>query len=490
MSVDNITEALADWTATVRFEDLPRRIVEEAKSQILSVIAAVHAGHFSEVGRTVRRTVQEWSGGKDATMIPSGERTSLFNAIFANTALSSALDYDDYTVGGHTGHVAVLATLGLAEKLGTTGRELVVAQVLANEIEGRLGLAVFAGSAERERFSAAHLAGGAVVAARLMGLKKERIRDALGIALLQPGKALPAAYRGREAKVVAVGMSAPLGIQAAQLAEKGLAGVENVIEHPEGLLSAFTAQPQLGAFEHLGSVWLMDSLCYKIYPGCAYIDTTIDCILDIVRQHSLDVRKVKVVHVAAAEATVEMERTIAPLLRGPETPIPALHHHLAYNVAAALLDRELTARQFTAERVKDPALWNLASRVHLTLDGAMAQRARDHAFVKRSVHSGEPTPLKLGDAEMARYRMSCGARVRVELEDGRSFEAEEEIPIGAAGRPFDERRKAVEDKFRRETRYTLRKERMERAVDLILHVEEANAAQLRELVRLCCSERR
>jgi 2-methylcitrate dehydratase PrpD len=490
MSVANVTETLVDWIAGLKFEDVPRRTIEEAKNQILSVIAAVHAGHFSEVGRTVRRAVQDWGGGKDATMIPSGERTSLYSAIFANTALSSALDYDDYMVGGHTGHVAVIATLALAEKLGTAGKDLLVAQILANEIEGRLGVAALVSSSESEAFSAAHLAGSAALAARLLGLKKEQIHAALGIALLQPGRALPAAYLGREAKAVAVGMSAPLGIQAAQLAEKGLKGGENVIEHPQGFLSAFSTQPQLGAFDSLGSVWLMETLCYKIYPGSAYLDTTIDCILDIVRQHSLDARKVKTVQVAASDATIEMGRRIEPLLRGPETPTPALHYHLAYNVAAALQDRELTARQFTPERVRDQALWNLAGRVQVTLDGTMAQRARDNAFVKRSSQSGEPLPVKLTDGDLARFRMSCGARVRVEMEDGRSFEAEEEIPVGAAGRSFDERRKSVEDKFRRETRYTLRKERMERAVDIILHIEETNAAQLRELIRLCCSERR
>jgi 2-methylcitrate dehydratase PrpD len=120
----------------------------------------------------------------------------------------------------------------------------------------------------------------------------------------------------------------------------------------------------------------------------------------------------------------------------------------------------------------------------------MAQRARDSSLRKRSTQSGEALALDLSSADLSRFRMSCGARVRVDMEDGRNFEAEEEIPVGAAGRSFDERRKAVEDKFRRETRYTLRKERMERAIDVILHLEETNAAQLRELVRLCCSERR
>ena len=50
-------------------------------------------------------------------------------------------------------------------------------------------------------------------------------------------------------------------------------------------------------------------------------------------------------------------------------------------------------------------------------------------------------------------------------------------------------RKMVEDKFRRETRYTLRKERMEKAIDLVHHLETVGTSQLRELIRLCCSER-
>jgi 2-methylcitrate dehydratase PrpD len=120
----------------------------------------------------------------------------------------------------------------------------------------------------------------------------------------------------------------------------------------------------------------------------------------------------------------------------------------------------------------------------------MAQRARDSALIKRGSQTGEILPLDLSSTDLTRFRRSCGARVRVDMEDGRNFEAEEEIAVGAAGRPFDDRRKAVEDKFRRETRYTLRKERMERAVDMILHLEDTNAAQVRELVRLCCSERR
>jgi hypothetical protein len=97
--------------------------------------------------------------------------------------------------------------------------------------------------------------------------------------------------------------------------------------------------------------------------------------------------------------------------------------------------------------------------------------------------------IDLATADRAATTRFYGAKVRIELEDGRSFEMEQEAPQGSGARQMDDRRKMVEDKFRRETRYTLRKERMEKAIDLVHHMESAGTSQLRELVRLCCSER-
>ena len=53
---------------------------------------------------------------------------------------------------------------------------------------------------------------------------------------------------------------------------------------------------------------------------------------------------------------------------------------------------------------------------------------------------------------------------------------DQDAPTGSGARPFDDRRKAVEDKFRRETRFILRKERMEKAIDIVHHLEDASAA--------------
>jgi 2-methylcitrate dehydratase PrpD len=246
----------------------------------------------------------------------------------------------------------------------------------------------------------------------------------------------------------------------------------------------------MGAYEGLGKTWVSDTLCYKVYPGCAYIDTFIDCILSMARLHSIDAKKIKAVRIAASPLTLGMDALSAPYVRGPVTSPVTLNFSVAYNAAVALMDRELSPRQFTRDRIKDPAVWALAEKVALTLDEEMAQRMRDRSLVRvTSTPEGESYQLDLANADFNSFKMSFGARVRIEMEDGRSFEAEQEVPQGGAGRSFDERRKAVEDKFRRETRYTLRKEKMEKAIDLIHHLEDASSAGIRELVRLCCSER-
>jgi len=489
-ATENTTARLAEWAAQAKYEDLPRRVVEEAKNQILSVLASVHAGHFTEVGRIVSRTVKDWGGGKDATMIPSGERSSLHSALFANTALSMALDYDDYLFGGHVGHSAVLVSLALAEKTAVSGKDFLLAQVIANELGGRLGASLLGGGQHAQAAASVHLLAAAVSTAKLLGGNAEQIQSALGLALTQPGQPLTPALLGSDGKALLVATSAPVGVQAAQLAIAGLRATVDVIGGDQGIVHTLSPRPLMGAFNGLGKTWLTETLSYKIYPGCAALGAVIDCVLGILRQHQMDAKKVRAVHVAVAPVAAALEAAVAPYLHGLDTPPTTLSSTIPYNVAAALIDKELTARQFQAERIRDVAIWALADRVQVVADEGLGHRLRDRSPLKILPDGdGERMFLDLGAADLMAFRMGSGARVRVEMEDGRSFEMEQEVPIGAAGRPFDERRRCCEEKFRRETRYTLRKERIDKAVDTIVRLEQASSVHLREIVRLTCSER-
>lgn len=490
MSTSTIVRRVAEWLAGATPQAVPRRVLEEAKNQVLGMIAAVHAGHFSDAGRVVSRTVKDWSGSKEATLLPSGERTGVHAAIAGNAALALALDYDDYLFGARTGATAVLATLAVAEKVGAGGPEFLLAQVAANEIGGRLGLATSLAVPEPALAGYVHLAGGAALGASLLKLDAAQTEHALGLALAQTGPLPPSAAYGSEARILAAALTAPVGVQAAELAAGGVRGACDPLEGDGGLLRRLDRPPLLGAFSGLGTQWLTESLGYKVYPGAMYLAAIVDCVLGLVRQHHLDARKVYAIHVGAGPHVLAMDGRSAPYVRGGDSLPVTLTQSVAFPVAAALLERELSPRQFGRDRVANAAIWELAAKVRLSLDDDIARRARERSPLRVVGDDGSSAHLfDLATCDLNAYKGTVGARVRIELEGGRTFEMDQDVPTGSGARPFDDRRKAVEDKFRRETRYTLRKERMEKAIDIVHHLEDANAAQLRELARLCCSEK-
>jgi 2-methylcitrate dehydratase PrpD len=109
---------LGRFAATLRYDDIPPRVLDKARWQLANVLASLHAGVHAEAANAVLRAVRRFDEAGPCTVFPSGERMSVHAAITANAALAMALDYDDYLYMGHTGHSAVLASLALAGARG------------------------------------------------------------------------------------------------------------------------------------------------------------------------------------------------------------------------------------------------------------------------------------------------------------------------------------------------------------------------------------
>ena len=63
------TAELAEWAATVKYEDIPRRIIGEAKLQMLSVLGAIFASYGTTAGRALLRAAGRWSDSGSCTLI-------------------------------------------------------------------------------------------------------------------------------------------------------------------------------------------------------------------------------------------------------------------------------------------------------------------------------------------------------------------------------------------------------------------------------------
>ena len=121
-----LAQDLAKFIKNTQYENIPKKIVEITKQQIFSILGAIYAGSTTEAAKILEKTaISELDDGiKEVTIIPSGKKTSLREAIMVNEGNAIALDYDDYLFFAHTGVSVVPLALSLAEKLDLSGKDV------------------------------------------------------------------------------------------------------------------------------------------------------------------------------------------------------------------------------------------------------------------------------------------------------------------------------------------------------------------------------
>ncbi|MGD9883103.1 MAG: MmgE/PrpD family protein [Reyranella sp.] len=399
-----VTPALARFVVDTRWEDIPERARHEAKRALLNFFAVALAGCRTEPVELALKTLAEFSGGRQATVIGRDERIDALNAAFLNAAGANVFDFCDThlpTVVHPTAPLAP-ALLALAELRRVSGPELLAAFVLGFEIECRVGLAVSPGHYPRgwHITSTCGVFGSAAGAARLLGLDADRTVWALGSAATQSGGLCECL--GWPAKSVSVGNAARNGLLAALLADKGFAGPAEPIAGAQGFLAAMGEPPVWPALtDRLGETWEVTENSLKPYPAGFVIHPVLDCALDWRRQHP----GAQVARIAVRGNPLLLQRTDRPnVATGREAQVSLQHA-----VAAALVLGKAGLEQFTdacvdhpevramrqrIEVASDPALSTIAAEVDLwTADGAK------HSVSTKAARGSTANPLTDSDIE-------------------------------------------------------------------------------------------
>ena len=453
------TREIAEWAATVRYEDIPERVHDRTKAQFASVLGAIHAGRHSEAAQAALETTRSFGTPPEATVFATGERLGRLDAIFANAAYSVAFDFDDYLFAGHTGHSAVCASLAYGEHLGSSGRDVLAAAAVANEVGGRLGAALLLGPHNGQMWAYIHLLEGACAVGRLLGLDAGRIANAIGVAFTQPVYPLMPAFMGPDSKLLIPSSTTVEGAKAAEFAARGWTGSNVILEDRQGFLRKYNPNAFGWMLSGFGTAWVSDSLSYKVVPGCAYIDTAVDAMHEIFTSFEADHGRkpnaddVDDIHVSCGLFTMGME-TFAQTYRSPDRLEPiTVNFSVALSfglmlTAGALAPEFLSHKHLDANREEIEAV---ASKVRLEQTGEMDRRASEASesggFSLRSLISSS-TPQSLDEASFEGYTMAFPAEVTFKTRDGKTYVASQDVPFGAAGRPWDETREAVREKFR------------------------------------------
>ena len=362
-----VTERLARLVVDTRWTDLPAEVAHAAKRSFLNFFAVALTGCRNETFEIALGTLAAFSGDRQATLIGRRERVDALSAAFLNAAGANVLDFCDTHVPTAIHPTAPLAPalLALGELRRVSGRDLLLAFVLGQEVECRIGLAMSPSHYNRGWHITATCGvfGAAAGSGKLLALSPQQTVWALGSAATQAAGLCECL--GTAAKSVGVGNSARNGLLAALLAAKNFAGPAEPLSGTQGYYNALNETPNLALLtDGLGESWEILQTSYKPYPCGFVLHPVLDCVLDWRRDNPA--------------AVVERVEVIGNPLLGLRADRPKISTSaqsqvsVQHAVAAALVTGKAGVEQFAAACVNDPAVAALRGKVEVTRDESFA----------------------------------------------------------------------------------------------------------------------
>jgi 2-methylcitrate dehydratase PrpD len=362
-----VTESLARFIVAAQWDDIPSSVRHQAKRSLMNFFAVALAGCRTGPVDIALRSLAEFSDRKQATVVGRAERVDALSAAFLNAASANVHDYCDThlrTVIHPTAPVAP-AVLALAELRRLSGPDLLLAFILGNEVQARIGLAISPSHYNRgwHITSTCGVFGAAAGAGKLAALDERQMVWALGNAATQAAGLCECL--GTPAKSLSVGNAARNGLWSALLAEKGFDGPPEPLAGAQGFYHALAETPDLSAVTGgLGESWEIMATSYKPYPCGFVIHPVLDSVLDWRRDHPT----AEVTRVVVRGNPLLAIRTDRPdISTGRESQVSVQHA-----VAAALVTGKAGLDQFTDTCVHDPSVQALRGKVEVERDNTFS----------------------------------------------------------------------------------------------------------------------
>ncbi|MBI4334527.1 MAG: MmgE/PrpD family protein [Chloroflexi bacterium] len=360
--------ALAHNVANIRFEDIPAEAIKVAKMSVLDNLGTTLAATtLAPACHKVVDLVKEAGGKAESTIIGFGGRSPSWMAALVNSTMAHSQDYDDIHEKAkvHGGSAIVPAGFAVAERVGKVdGKTFLTALILGMDVAFRMSLAVPLRVRGFHRAAVYGIFGAAAAAARILGLKEDRVQHTLGIAYSQAAGNSQAAVDASLTERLQVGFAAHAGVLSALLAEKGITGAINSLEGEFGFYKVYCGgdyDPSALTSE-LGKRFEASNIGFKPYPCGRGTHSSIDATLEIVREHDLRPQDVESIRVLKIPAAAKVEGTPIERKRRPDNVVDA-QTSIPYTVAVAVVKRAVGLRDFTPGAMKDAAVLQVAERV-------------------------------------------------------------------------------------------------------------------------------
>ncbi|CPK21577.1 MmgE/PrpD family protein [Bordetella pertussis] len=419
---DHPSARLAEFTAGLRYEDIPPTVLRRAEDLFLDSLASILAGAGAPPVQAIARYAAAMgpADGPSQNLVTRTGTTPLFAAM-VNAAACHVVEQDDVHNGAvfHPAAVVFPPALAVAQALGRSGRDLLTAAVAGYEAGIRIG--EFLGRSHYRIFHTTATVGplaAAVTVGHLLRLDAAQMLHALGSAGTQSAGLWEFLRDAADSKQLHTAHAAAAGITAAYLAQDGFTGAQRILEGAQGLAAGMSSDADPSRLlDGLGQRWTLAETSFKYHASCRHTHPAADALQHVMREHGL-----RAADLAAVETLVHQS---AIDVLGPVTA-PATVHQSKFSMGTVLALIALRGHAGLTEfdaAPGDAEVAALRDKVRMTLDDEV-----DRAYPRRWI-----------------------GKVNVTTTDGRRLHGRVDEPKGDLGNTLS--RPEIEDKVARLARY-------------------------------------
>ena len=374
---------------------------EQLRTLIIDFFAAAYAGYKQNktFNERVERVIYPQGGTEESWVLFQDKKYPARLAAFMNSLYGHGAELDDGNkkAAGHAGVHLIPAVFALADKMGSSNEDVLLALATGYETYIRVSSAAQPGLVARG-FHSTGMAGTLACAAacsRLYHLDAQGIEDAIALATTMTGGLLSYGDSRPAIKPLNPGKAAENGVLAAMLANEGVQGPTESLEGQNGWFHAVTDEVHeefLKGSDHL----LLHDCYFKLYPSCRHTHCGIDAAVAL--NGRVEVEQIEKVNVYIYPNAIKLAGIKIPKDQD-ETKFS-----IQYTLACALLNGSYGIADMDPPRLT-PDVLDLIERTELISDTSMEDRAkgirgtRVEVVLKNGKREEETVLVPKGDPE-------------------------------------------------------------------------------------------
>jgi 2-methylcitrate dehydratase PrpD len=360
---DTVTEKLAEWLCSVRYEQLPAAVRKKTVEVVFDSLGCMIACSQLPEVRAIVELVEAISDRQDCSIINHNIRSSVIGAAMAHGGMAHGDEVDPVHLSSSGGHVAagaVPTALTVGEWLDAPGSDFLRAVALGYEVGGRLMTVLYR---ERDytarRFYHTSVAGAlasGVTAALLLGLDREAIQRTLGLAAYQAaGPDNMTKDPGHMGKTFQVAAANRNGVTAALLARKRSSVPLDILDGKFSFFDAFVGVTDVvpEMTRDLGHYYAITDVMHKRYPVGSPNQTYLQGLFAIIEQNRIQADDVRAIEIHIPKRSVQ---------RIPTTRHASISGEMVCAIAAAQGRLDFHTLH-DGSAIRDPAVEKMRERI-------------------------------------------------------------------------------------------------------------------------------